>query len=154
MSIFNTIKSELGSLMKLFRAMEFLHQKKIPFLPGIIMRYIRVVYSCELPIGLKIGKRVRFEHSGLGVVIHKDAIIGDNTTILQNVTIGGRNSHHAPNIGRNVYIGCGACILGGVKIGDNVMIGANAVVIKDIPDNAVVVGIPGKVIKMIDEKQQ
>ncbi|GIM54975.1 hypothetical protein CAPN005_16220 [Capnocytophaga cynodegmi] len=116
------------------------------------MRYIRVIYSCELPPGLRLGKGVCFEHSGLGVVIHPDAIIGEGTTILQNVTIGGRNSVHAPQIGKNVYIGCGACVLGGITVGNNVMIGANAVVITDIPDNAVVVGVPGKIVKMIDGK--
>lgn len=152
MAFFRIFDGDKGSLMKIFRLMEYLHKKKIPIAPGFLMRYIRVIYSCELPATLRLGKGIRFEHSGLGVVIHPDAIIGENTTILQNVTIGGRNSKHAPRIGKNVYIGCGACVLGGITIGDNVMIGANAVVITDIPDNAVVVGVPGKIVKMINGK--
>ncbi|WP_198540759.1 serine O-acetyltransferase [Capnocytophaga stomatis] len=100
-----------------------------------------------------MGKGVYFLHSGLGVVIHPDAIIGESTIILQNVTIGGRNDKFAPTIGENVFIGCGACILGGITIGNNVMIGANAVVITDIPDGSVVVGVPGKVVKTINGKQ-
>ncbi|WP_198540758.1 serine O-acetyltransferase [Capnocytophaga stomatis] len=112
------------------------------------MRYIRVVYSCDLPVSLKLGKGVVLKHNGLGVVIHPDAIIGENTLIYQNVSIAGRNNRGVPTIGKNVFIGCGACVLGGVTIGDNVSIGANSVVINDIPDNAVVVGIPGKVVKI------
>lgn len=117
------------------------------------MRYIRIVYSCDLPANLKLGKGVILKHNGLGVVIHPKAVIGEGTQIYQNVSIAGRNNRGTPIIGKNVFIGCGACVLGGVTIGDNVSIGANAVVITDIPDNAVVVGIPGKVVKIIDEKQ-
>ena len=67
----------------------------------------------------------------------------------QNVSIAGRNNRGTPVIGNNVFIGAGACVLGGIKIGNNVSIGANAVVLDDIPDNSVVVGIPGKVVKTI-----
>lgn len=152
MNIFNVIRKERSSLMKFFRLMEYSHSKKIPLLPGIIMRFIRIVYSCDLPLDLKLSRGVILQHNGLGVVIHPRAIIGENTEILQNVSIAGRNNRGTPIIGKNVFIGCGACILGGVTIGDNVMIGANAVVITDIPDNAVVVGVPGKVVKIINEK--
>ncbi|ATA89099.1 serine acetyltransferase [Capnocytophaga stomatis] len=148
MSIFRLIREEKSSLMKIFRLMEYLKAKRIPVLPGFFMRYIRVVYSCDLPVSLKLGKGVVLKHNGLGVVIHPDAIIGENTLIYQNVSIAGRNNRGVPTIGKNVFIGCGACVLGGVTIGDNVSIGANSVVINDIPDNAVVVGIPGKVVKI------
>lgn len=146
------ILKEKNSLMKLYRLMEYFNTKKTPILPGFFMRYIRVIYSCELPTNLKLGKGVVLKHNGLGVVIHPDAIIGENTQIYQNVSIAGRNNRGTPIIGKNVFIGCGACILGGVKIGDNVSIGANAVVLDDIPENAVVVGVPGKVIKIVDER--
>lgn len=148
MNLFQVIRKEQGSVMKTFRVMEYLNDKKIPFLPGIIMRFIRIIYSCDLPTNLKLGKGVILQHNGLGVVIHPKAIIGENTEILQNVSIAGRNNRGTPVIGKNVFIGCGACVLGGIKIGDNVSIGANAVVITDIPDNAVVVGVPGKVVKI------
>ena len=146
------ILKEKNSLMKLYRLMEYFNTKKVPILPGFFMRYIRVVYSCELPTNLRLGKGVVLKHNGLGVVIHPDAIIGENTQIYQNVSIAGRNNRGTPIIGKNVFIGCGACILGGVKIGDNASIGANAVVLDDIPANAVVVGVPGKVIKIVDER--
>lgn len=152
MGVFRLIKEEKSSLMKIFRLMEYLKAKRIPVLPGFLMRYIRVVYSCDLPVSLKLGKGVVLKHNGLGVVIHPDATIGENTLIYQNVSIAGRNNRGVPTIGKNVFIGCGACVLGGVTIGDNVSIGANSVVINDIPNNAVVVGIPGKVVKIVDEK--
>lgn len=150
MSIFHTLRNEKSSLMRVFRLMEYLHIKNIPFLPGLIMRYIRIVYSCDLPVRLRLGKGVILQHNGLGVVIHPDAIIGENTQIYQNVSIAGRNNRGTPTIGKNVFIGCGACVLGGVTVGNNVSIGANAVVITDIPDNAVVVGVPGKIVKIVN----
>lgn len=152
MGLMAIILKEKNSLMKIYRLMEYFNTKKTPILPGFFMRYIRVIYSCELPTNLKLGKGVVLKHNGLGVVIHPDAIIGENTQIYQNVSIAGRNNRGTPIIGKNVFIGCGACILGGVKIGDNVSIGANAVVLDDIPENAVVVGVPGKVIKIVDER--
>lgn len=133
--------------MRLYRFMEFFHNKKIPVLPGLLMRTIRIIYSCDLPVNLKLAKGVLLKHNGLGVVIHPNAIIGENTVIYQNVSIAGRNNRGTPVIGRNVFIGAGACVLGGIIVGDNVSIGANSVVLNDIPDNCVVVGIPGKIVK-------
>ena len=127
--------------------MNYLHLKKIPIFPGLIMRYIRVIYSCDVRYGTSIGKGVLFKHNGLGVVVHPKSIIGDYTQIYQNVSIAGRNGRGAPVIGNNVFIGAGACILGGIVIGNNVSIGANSVVIDNVPDDAVVVGIPGKIVK-------
>jgi len=147
MNILYRIKSERSSLMRLFRLMEYFYAKNIPLLPGLIMRYIRVVYSCDLPSNLKLGKGVILKHNGLGVVIHPKAIIGENTQIYQNVSIAGRNNRGTPVIGNNVFIGAGACILGGITIGNNVSIGANSVVLSDIPDNSVAVGVPAKVVK-------
>jgi len=133
--------------MRIYRIMEFLQDKKVPILPEFLMRYIRVIYSCDLPKNLKLGENVILKHNGLGVVLHPKAIIGNDTMIYQNVSIAGRNNRVTPIIGKNVFIGAGACVLGGIKIGDNVVIGANSVVINDIPPNSVVVGIPGKVVK-------
>ena len=85
----------------------------------------------------------------IGIVIHQNAIIGSNTIIYQNVTIGRRNGNkeESPIIGKNCIIGAGACVLGNIKIGNNVKIGANSVVVTDVPDNCTVVGIPGEIIK-------
>lgn len=140
---------EKNSLMKLIRLMEYFRLKKIGILANFIMRFIRVVYACEIPLGTQIGKNVTFKHNGLGVVVHPKTIIGDGCNIYQNVSLAGRHERGAPIIGQNVFIGAGACILGGVKIGDNAIVGANAVVINDIPNNAVVGGIPAKILKNV-----
>ena len=86
-------------------------------------------------------------YGGIGVIIHKDAVIGENCVIESNVTIGGRNNNpKVPVIGNNVFIGTGARILGDVHIGDNSIVGANAVVIHDVPANCSVAGIPARIL--------
>ncbi len=134
--------------MKMYRVMRFLHERNIPLLPGIISRVIRVVFACDLPSSCDLAKGVVLKHNGLGVVIVSDTVIGENTQVFQNVTIGGRHNRGVPTIGKNVFIGAGACVLGGVSIGDNVEIGANSVVISDLPRNSVAVGIPARIIKI------
>ncbi len=103
---------------------------------------ISIPASTEIDSGFYIG------HFG-GIVVNGKSVIGKNCNISQGVTLGqanrGKNKGY-PTLGDNVYIGPGAKIVGAIKIGNNVAIGANCVVTKDIPDNSVVVGIPGKVI--------
>lgn len=82
-----------------------------------------------------------------GIVIHHLSEIGENTLIYQNVCLGGRKGQKGPVIGKNCLIGPGACILGDIRIGDGVNIGANAVVLEDVPDHCTVVAAPVKVIK-------
>lgn len=137
------------AVMRWYYLSKKLYNKKIPVLPQVIMKLIRIVFACEIPYWCNIGYNVILSHNGLGVVIHPGADIGNNVKILQNVTIGGRNGKGAPCIEDNVIIGAGACILGDITIGSNSQIGANAVVLNDIPPNSVVVGIPAKVIKTI-----
>ena len=116
---------------------------KIPLLPRITRRIMRFFYSCEIPYTANIHSTVNFAHRALGVVIGHDSIIGENTKILQNVTIGGRSGVRAnPIIGKNVLIGVGACVLGKVTVGDNASIGANAVVISNVPEGCIAVGVP------------
>jgi serine O-acetyltransferase len=93
---------------------------------------------------LDIGGGLYIAHPN-GCVIHAKKI-GRNCSIISNVTIGMRNRWEFPTIGDNVFIGSGARILGGIKVGNNVRIGANAVVIHDVPDNCTVVGIPARII--------
>lgn len=112
-------------------------------------KHVRFKYGIELPYTVELGDRVIFEHQH-GIVIHGNAIIGNDCIIRQGVTIGNKNldaPFDAPSIGEYVNIGAGAKILGKVVIGDRVTIGANAVVTTDLPDNAVAVGIPAKVIR-------
>lgn len=123
-------------------------KKNIPIIPGVITRLIRLFFSFDLPSTTTVGEGTVFRHNGLGCVIHHNAIIGKNCNIYQNVSIAGREGRGIPVIGDGVEVGCGACILGGVRIGNNAKIGANAVVITDIPDNATAVGIPAKIVKV------
>lgn len=131
-----------------YKFANFLWKLHIPVLPYAIRAFMRVVFACDISYKIKIGKNVKFPHHALGVVIHQDAVIGDNCVIEQEVTIGGRsNIDVLPEIGNNVMLGAGAKIIGPVKIGNNVQVGAGAVVVKDVPDNCVVVGVPAKIIK-------
>lgn len=82
---------------------------------------------------------------GIGIVIHQSSVVGDGTKIYQNVTIG--SGEHGPRIGDNCILGAGCCILGDIVIGNNVRVGANAVVLKDIPDNCTVVGVPAHIVR-------
>ncbi|SFK20906.1 serine O-acetyltransferase [Methylophaga sulfidovorans] len=116
-------------------------------------RHVRFKYGIELPYTVQLGKGVVFEHQH-GIVIHGNTKIGDGCIIRQGVTIGNKSldsPFDAPVIGNYVNIGAGAKILGKVTIGHHASIGANAVVIHDIPDYAVAVGIPAKVIKIKSE---
>ncbi|WP_412093985.1 serine O-acetyltransferase [Exiguobacterium aestuarii] len=115
----------------------------------------RVLFSCDIPFKADVDKSVYFSHNGLGTVLNENCKVGKNTTILQHVTIGGNMGkkrmiddvlRSAPIIGENVICGVGAKILGPVKIGDNSKIGAGSVVLSDIPDNSIAVGIPARVI--------
>lgn len=134
-----------SAVLRLYRVGHWMYNKKIPLIPAMIQRVIRVVFACELPMTVKIGKGSQLHHNGLGVVIHEKAVIGNNTHIYQNVTIGGRGGRGVPEIGNNVFIGCGASILGGVIVGDNASIGANACVIENVPPNSLVVGSKAEV---------
>lgn len=126
------------------RLMLSLHSKNIPFVPKLINYFNRIVFSCDIPYTVKIGKGTIFAHSGLGVVIHGNATIGQDCRIYQGVTIGGRGKSGTPIIGNNVFIGANSTIIGGIVIGDNAIIGANSLVIKDVEKNTTVVGNPAK----------
>lgn len=118
------------------------------FLAKLLTKYNDLIHNSHIPYTAEIGENSIFGYGGISVVIHKDAIIGKHCTLGQNTTIGGRTGHGGPPIiGDNVYIGPGARLLGGFKVGNNVVIGANAVVLHDIPDNCVVAGVPAKIIK-------
>ncbi|ODN65412.1 serine O-acetyltransferase [Methylophaga muralis] len=120
------------------------------FLYRQMEKHVRFKYGIELPYTVALGNNITFEHQH-GIVIHGQAKIGDGCIIRQGVTIGNKSLEapfDAPSIGAYVNIGAGAKILGKVQIGDHAAIGANAVVTSDIPDYAVAVGIPAKVIKI------
>lgn len=133
-----------------YRLAHFLYCYHIPLLPKVIKFFIFLFYNSSIAYEAKIGKGTFCGYGGMGVIIHKKAIIGKNVNIGAHVVIGGRSGlKELPIIGNNVFIGAGAKILGNVKIGENAVIGANAVVINDIPANAVAVGVPAKVTKYV-----
>lgn len=134
-----------GLAYKLWNAGNWAYRHKIPFLPGFFSRLNRVINSCDIPSKTQIGKNVAFKHNALGVVINEYTVIGDGCVIYQNVTFAGKNKKR-PTLGKNVMIGAGAVIVGGVKLADNVKVGANAVVTHDVPEGKTVVGIPAKII--------
>ena len=105
--------------------------------------------GCDIHPGATIGKRFFIDHA-TGVVIGETAIIGDDVSLFQGVTLGGvsfnKGKRH-PTLGNHVVVGCGAAILGNITIGNNVRVGAGSVVLKDVPDDCTVVGIPGEVVK-------
>ena len=118
------------------------------------------VFSNSISARASIGAGTYFYHRGLGCVIHPKAVIGTGCILFQHVTIGSKWSDgictgDAPTIGNHVIIGAGACILGNIHIGDNVIIGCNSVVIHDVPANSVVAGNPATIIKQricLDER--
>ncbi len=135
------------SNIRLHNWSRWLFKHKLILPAKLFSRMMRILYSCDIQPTAEIADSVVFAHKGLGVVIGVDTIIGDNTKIMQNVTIGGRNGVRAnPVIGKNCLIGAGACVLGDITIGDNVQIGANAVVLHDVPDRCTAVGVPARII--------
>ena len=137
-----------------YRIAHSIHQAKIPFTPRFISQFGKWVTGIEIHPGATIGNGLFIDH-GMGVVIGETSVIGDNVTLFQGVTLGGtggeRGKRH-PTLGNDIVVGTGAKILGNVKIGDNVQIGANAVVIKDVPPNSTVVGVPGRIVKKEGKK--
>lgn len=118
-----------------------------PFSLFMLKRY-KYKFGIDISHATKIGSGFYIGHFG-GIVVHTNAVIGKNCNISHGVTIGQTNRGNkagCPVIGDNVYIGPGAKIVGGIVIGDHVAIGANSVVTRDVPNNAVVVGLPAKVI--------
>jgi len=138
----------------LHRMTHVLWTMKIPIIPRGISQLARFLTGIEIHPGAKIGKGFFIDH-GMGVVVGETSIIGDNVTLFQGVTLGGTGKETGkrhPTIGNYVVVGAGAKILGNISVGDNSYIGANAVVIKDVPANSTVVGVPGDVTKQEGRK--
>ncbi|ABR50574.1 serine O-acetyltransferase [Alkaliphilus metalliredigens QYMF] len=117
-------------------------------LPRVISNIARFLTGIEIHPGAKLGKGVFIDH-GTGVVIGETTEIGDNVTIYQGSTLGGTGKEKGkrhPTIGNNVVISTGAKVLGPFKVGDNSKIGAGSVVLREVPENCTVVGIPGRVV--------
>ncbi len=135
----------------------FFYKAGFDLIARIISQTIRFFTGIEIHPGAKIGKNLFIDH-GMGVVIGETSEVGDNVTIYHNVTLGGsspsidserqRHEKRHPTIGHDVVIGSGAQIIGPIKVGNNARIAANAVVVKDVPENATMVGIPARAVKL------
>ncbi len=137
-----------------YRISHFFYKIRLFFIARFISQVSRFITGIEIHPGAQIGERFFIDH-GMGVVIGETSIIGDDVLLYQAVTLGGtgivKGKRH-PTIGNNVVVGAGAKILGNINIGDNSYIGANAVVIKDVPPNSTVVGVPGRITKQDGKK--
>ena len=133
-------------MMLLIRFAAWCNQKHLKGLPFLMQRLISLFYGLEIAVGQEIGGGLYIAHP-YGTVIMPEQI-GQNCSIIHNVTIGMRNETRFPCIEDNVFIGAGARVLGGIRIGRGTSIGANAVVIDDLPAGATAVGVPARVISI------
>lgn len=125
----------------------------VPLIPRLLSQISRFFTGIEIHPGAKIGRRFFIDH-GMGVVIGETTEIGDDVLLYQGVTLGGTGKEKGkrhPTIGNNVVIGTGAKILGNIRIGDFVKVGAGSVVIRSVPDHSTVVGVPGRVVRAKSE---
>lgn len=132
----------------------WLWKKEFRFTARLLSQITRLITGIEIHPGAVLGQSFFIDH-GMGVVIGETTEIGDNVTIYQGVTLGGTGKEQGkrhPTIGNHVIIGAGAKVLGGITIGDNVKVGANSVVLKNVPDNSTVVGIPGRILQDLDNR--
>ncbi len=134
--------------LQFHRMSHWLWQKKLFLLARVLSHFTRFVTGIEIHPGAKIGRGFFIDH-GMGVVIGETAEIGDNCTLYHGVTLGGtswaKEKRH-PTLGNNVVVGAGAKILGPFFVANGSKIGSNSVVVKPVPENATVVGIPAKVV--------
>ena len=137
-----------------YRVSHWLKIHRVPFLPRFISQAARILTGIEIHPSAIIGSGFFIDH-GMGVVIGETAEIGNYVTLFQGVTLGGtgkeRGKRH-PTLGSHVVVGAGAKILGGITVGDNVKIGANSVVLKNVSANSTVIGVPARVIKTQGER--
>ena len=137
-----------------YRVAHWLHTHKFRFLARCISQITKFFTGIEIHPGATIGRRLVIDH-GTGIVIGETAEIGDDCLLYQGVTLGGTGKDvgkRHPTLGNNVMVGSGAKVLGPFKVGDNARIAANSVVLREVPDNATVVGVPGRVVRLSGEK--
>ncbi|MSR78409.1 MAG: serine O-acetyltransferase [Candidatus Omnitrophica bacterium] len=133
----------------LHRITNLFYKLKIPFIPRLVSQLVRFFTGIEIHPGAEIGSGFFIDH-GMGVVIGETTIIGENVTLYQGVTLGGtgieRGKRH-PTLGDHVVVGAGAKVLGNIRIGNRVKVGAGSVVVHSVPDNCTVVGVPAEIVR-------
>lgn len=125
-----------------------LYRINVPLLPRWLSQVVRFWTGIEIHPGAQLGQNVFIDH-GMGVVIGETAQVGDGCTVYQGVTLGGTSLSHGkrhPTLGKNVTVGVNAAVLGAITIGDNSKIGGGSVVVKDVPPNSTVVGVPARLV--------
>ena len=136
--------------IRCYRISHWFYKREFYTIARMISQYARKKTGIEIHPGAKIGKGLFIDH-GMGVVIGETAVVGDNCLLYQGVTLGGtgkdKGKRH-PTLGNNVLVGSGAKVLGPFRVGNNVKIAANAVVLSEIPDNCTAVGVPAKIVRM------
>lgn len=138
----------MDRISTIYRMEHWLYNHHLNVIAQMLRGLVRIIFSADVPPQMQIGKGTVFPHDALGCVFHPDVKIGKNCKILHGVTMGGRAGHKGlPIIGDNVVIGTHAQLIGNVKIGNNSIVGAGAIVTHDVPDNVVVVGNPARILK-------
>ena len=134
-----------------YRFRRWLMRCRVPLVGEVLERFTEVWTGISIPAETQIGPGLMILHSG-GVVINGRAVLGRGCTLHHHVTIGNRVSGGpSPSIGDRAMIGVGACVLGGIVVGDDVEIGANAVVLDSVPDGGIAVGVPAKIVRIKSE---
>jgi serine O-acetyltransferase len=134
--------------VRLQRTAHAQHLRGRKLVPAAIEGMMFVVFSCVLRRETEIGEGCRFAYRGLGVVIHRRAVLGERVLVGTHVTIGGTSRlEGVPVIGDDCFIATGAKVLGPITIGSGSVIGANAVVLADVPPRSLVVGVPGRIVR-------
>ena len=137
-----------------YRIAHWLHIHGCEFLARWISQHAKKTTGVEIHPAAKIGRRLVIDH-GTGVVIGATAEIGDDCLLYQGVTLGGTGKDAGkrhPTLGNNVMVGCGAKVLGPFTVGDNARIAANSVVLRAVPSDSTVVGVPGRIVRLRGEK--
>ena len=134
--------------VKLYRVGRWCYQRRVPIIPKLAYYSIFLIYNSAVPMSVEIGEGTLFGHGGIGVILHPRCRIGKHVVIGAQVTIGGRSRlWDVPTIEDRCCIGAGAKILGPIRVGEGSVVGANAVVIRDVPPHSVVAGVPARVVR-------
>lgn len=134
-------------LILIYRVANWCYRHHVPLIPSICRLFMFMFHGSRIPAKTQIGKGTKFTARGMGVIMNGDEVIGENCQIGHHVKMLRRNPYkECAHIGDRVWIGSGAVLMGNIRIGNDVIIGANAVVTKSVPSGCIIGGIPAKII--------